>query len=80
MLFLSVDNSKYKVEGAKPVGFVARLWHGIITPITFLISLFSPYVKFYETNNNGGWYDFGFCIGASIIFGSGTHQGIRVSS
>jgi hypothetical protein len=23
----------------------------------------------YETNNNGRWYDFGFCIGAWIIFG-----------
>jgi hypothetical protein len=26
----------------------------------------------YEVHNNGGWYDFGFVIGAGIIFsGSG---------
>jgi hypothetical protein len=26
----------------------------------------------YGVNNNGGWYDFGFVIGAGIIFGGGS--------
>ncbi len=44
-------------------------WHGFISPFTFLISLFSDTVHIYEIHNNGGWYNFGFLLGASIIFG-----------
>ena len=58
-------NSKYKLTDAEPAGFWAGFWHGLIAPITFLISLFNPDVRLYETNNNGGWYDFGFILGAS---------------
>ena len=41
-----------------------------------IISLFNQNVRIYETNNNGRWYDFGFCLGAGIIISNGTHQGI----
>ena len=34
-------------------------------PITFIVSLFNPDVGIYESNNNGGWYNFGFVIGAA---------------
>ncbi len=44
-------------------GFWLGLWHGIIAPITFVISLFSPGVSVYEVHNNGGWYNFGFLLG-----------------
>ena len=50
-------------------GFWSGLWHGIISPITFIISLFSHNVNIYEIHNNGGWYNFGFLFGMSIIFG-----------
>ena len=50
-------------------GFWMGLWHGIIAPVTFVISLFSENIHMYEVHNNGGWYDFGFVIGAGIIFG-----------
>lgn len=52
-----------------PFGFWGGLWHGIIAPFTFLVSLFSDSVAMYAVNNNGGWYDFGFVLGAGIIFG-----------
>jgi hypothetical protein len=52
-------------------GFFAGLWHGIISPITFLISLFTADVNIYEVHNNGNWYDFGFVLGAGILFGGG---------
>jgi hypothetical protein len=54
---------------AKPAGFWAGLWHGLICAITFIISLFSDSVRMYEVTNTGGWYDFGFLIGAAIILG-----------
>ncbi len=52
-------------------GFWRGLWHGIISPITFIISLFTERVNIYEIYNSGGWYDFGFVLGAGILFGGG---------
>jgi hypothetical protein len=52
-------------------GFWMGLWHGIIVPITWLISLFSDNVTIYEVHNNGGWYDTGFLIGAGAFLGGG---------
>lgn len=52
-------------------GFWLGLWHGIIAPITFLISLFSDTVNVYAVHNNGNWYDFGFVLGAGILFSGG---------
>lgn len=52
-------------------GFWLGLWHGIIAPVTFVISLFNDSVNLYEVHNNGNWYDFGFVLGAGILFGGG---------
>ena len=51
-------------------GFWAGLWHGLISPVTFIVSLFRDDVGIYEVRNSGGWYDFGFMLGVSIAFGS----------
>ena len=49
-------------SGSDPAGFWLGLWHGLISPITFVISLFSAKVNIYEVHNNGGWYDLGSCL------------------
>jgi hypothetical protein len=54
-----------------PAGFWLGLWHGIIAPITFVISLFSDGVGMYEVRNNGGWYDLGYLIGFGSLHGGG---------
>ena len=64
-------DSKFKLPDAEPAGFWAGFWHGSIMPLAFVISLFRPEVGIYETNNNGGWYNFGFVLGASSSLGSG---------
>lgn len=51
-----------------PAGFWAGLWHGLICFFTFIISLFTDSVRMYEPSNTGGWYDFGFILGAAIFF------------
>lgn len=56
-------------EDGKVAGFWRGLWHGIISPFAFVISLFSDTVHVYEVHNNGAWYNLGFLLGASIIFG-----------
>jgi len=52
-------------------GFWRGLWHGIIAPITFIISLFTRNVNFYEVHNNGNWYNLGFVLGTGILGGGG---------
>jgi len=50
-------------------GFWAGLWHGLISPVTFVISLFSDQVTVFDVHNTGGWYSLGFLLGVSITFG-----------
>ena len=71
-LAVAGPDSKWKLSDAEPAGFWAGFWHGLIAPITFVVSLFNPDVRMYETNNNGGWYDFGFILGASSSLGGST--------
>ncbi len=58
-------------HAGRVAGFWLGLWQGIITPATFVISLFSDNVHMYEVHNNGGWYNAGFLLGMIIILGGG---------
>ena len=58
-------------------GFWLGLGHGLICGITFIISLFSDKVNVYEVYNNGGWYNFGFVLGACILYGGGGSSSSR---
>jgi len=60
-----------EAAGGDVAGFWVGLWHGFIAPFTFVISLFTDNVNFYEVHNNGNWYDFGFVLGAGILFAGG---------
>lgn len=51
-----------------PVGFLYGLWHGLILPFSFLISLFNDDVAVYAIYNSGGWYNFGFLLGIGNIY------------
>ena len=62
-------DSKYQALEGQPAGFWSGVWHGSMIPLSFIISLFKPGVRVYETHNVGRWYDFGFLLGASIAFG-----------
>lgn len=63
------------MDKPSPTGDVADFWsgivHGLIAPFTFIISLFDDGIAMYEVHNNGAWYDFGFVLGAGILFGGG---------
>jgi hypothetical protein len=54
-------------------GFWRGLWHGMIFPLSFLISLFTDAVQVYEVHNNGGWYNFGYLLGLGLCFGGPGH-------
>lgn len=74
ILAVAGPGSKYQIHGARSAGFWAGLWHGMICPITFFVSLFTTNVRIYETHNRGRLYDFGFIIGLSGAFGGGAVQ------
>ena len=50
-------------------GFLWGLWHGFIFPLSWIGSLFSPDIAVYAVPNNGGWYDFGFFVGVTVLGG-----------
>ncbi|MFC2083922.1 hypothetical protein ACFLS9_02595 [Bacteroidota bacterium] len=58
-------NEKFIVESA---GFWSGLWHGLISLVTFIISIFNDSVRMYEVHNTGILYDLGFILGAGFFF------------
>jgi hypothetical protein len=72
-------DSVFKLPDVEPAGFWVGFWHGLILPFTFLVGLFKPGVNIYETNNNGGWYNFGFLLGASSSLGGGSKVNVNRS-
>ena len=52
-------------------GLVARagagLWHGIIAPVTLVLSFFNSDVHMYEVHNVGSEYDLGFLLGVGVV-------------
>ena len=68
-------NERWDVD--KPAGFWAGLWHGFIIMFSFIISLFTDKVNIYELNNTGGWYDFGFLLGAMIFLGGSSKSSCK---
>jgi LPXTG-motif cell wall-anchored protein len=52
-------------------GFFFGLWHGFISPVTFIVSIFSRNVRLYEVHNTGTWYNFGFVLGAGLFLSGG---------
>ena len=65
------DLEKTPNAAGKTAGFLLGLWHGFISPVTFVISVFSKTVRLYEVHNNGGWYNFGFVLGAGLFLSGG---------
>jgi hypothetical protein len=71
-LQLSAPGPNPMINQGDASGRVARagagLWHGIIAPITLVISFFNSDVHMYEVHNAGSEYDLGFLIGVVLVF------------
>jgi hypothetical protein len=50
-------------------GFLLGLWHGFIFPWDWIGSLFDPQIAVYAVPNSGGWYDFGYFLGITLLGG-----------
>jgi len=72
LLFVGCADSQPEVVNCvtgHEYGFWGGLWHGIIAPISFIVSLFNDDVAVFAVNNNGGWYTFGFVLGIGGLTG-----------
>ncbi len=56
-------------HSAQAPGFWLGLWHGFIFPFAWIGSLFDPDIAVYAVPNRGGWYDFGFFLGITVLGG-----------
>jgi len=52
----------------RTAGILIGIWHGIISPVTMVLSFINPELQMYEVYNDGSQYNFGFLIGAAIVF------------
>lgn len=56
-------------NGGAVAGILLGLWHGIISPITLILSFLNPAVQMYEVHNDGAPYNLGFFLGIVILVG-----------
>jgi hypothetical protein len=53
-----------------PPGFFSGLLHGFLIFFSLVGSIFTEH-RIYAFPNSGGWYDFGFFLGAAAFLGGG---------
>jgi hypothetical protein len=49
-------------------GFLMGIVHGLVVPFSLIGSIFMD-IRIYAFPNAGGWYDFGFFLGAAASLG-----------
>ncbi len=64
-------------EEGTVAGFWLGLWHGVIVPVTFFVSLFNDNVSIYAVHNNGGWYDAAYLFALGTVWGGSGLLGYR---
>jgi hypothetical protein len=55
-------------ESGLIAGLAMGFWHGLISPVTLIMSFLNPAIQMYEVHNNGAMYSLGFLLGVAIIF------------
>jgi len=58
-------------DALDPPGFFSGLWNGFTIFFALIGHLFDDSIRIYAFPNSGGWYDFGFFLGACIFGGAG---------
>ncbi len=55
--------------GGHVAGILLGVWHGIISPITLILSFLDRGVQMYEVHNDGAPYNLGFFLGLAVLGG-----------
>ena len=56
-------------SGGAVAGILLGIWHGIISPVTLVLSFLNRSVQMYEVHNDGAPYNLGFFLGIAILVG-----------
>ena len=76
VLFLAGCATQSEPEVVDLPGFWSGLLHGLLMLFSLIGSIFTD-VRIYAFPNSGGWYDFGFFLGASSFLGGGGASACR---
>jgi hypothetical protein len=49
-------------------GIWMGIWHGFISPVTLVESIFNGNVGMYDVHNDGNLYNLGFFLGLALVF------------
>ena len=49
-------------------GIMLGIWHGVISPVTLVLSFANKGVQMYEVYNDGSEYNLGFLLGVALVF------------
>jgi hypothetical protein len=63
----------------RPDNFWPGLWHGFTFPVNFVTGFFHGN-GVYSLNNDGGWYNLGYLMGAGSMLGGATAAGSHNNS
>jgi hypothetical protein len=69
-LLASCATQPSPIEGYDPPGFFSGVLHGFFILFSLIGSIFTDH-RIYAFPNSGGWYDFGYFLGASAFLGGG---------
>ncbi|HEY2980190.1 MAG TPA: hypothetical protein VGJ22_03330 [Anaerolineales bacterium] len=65
-------------DQGRVAGILMGLWHGIISPVTLLLSFLGKNTQIYEVHNDGRSYNLGFLLGIllwlALVFGVGSRR------
>ena len=67
-LFLVACATQPQPDAYDPPGFFSGLFHGFVMLFSLIGSIFTN-IRIYNFPNSGGWYDFGYVLGAAMFFG-----------
>jgi len=48
-------------------GILLGIWHGVISPVTIVLSFVNKDSQMYEVHNDGGPYNLGFVLGVIVL-------------
>lgn len=51
----------------RPASLVLGIWHGVISPVTIILSLLKLNAQMYEVHNDGSLYNLGFFVGVVLL-------------
>ena len=70
VLIISSCAQQPEPDAYNPPGFFSGILHGFLIFFSLLAGILTD-VRIYAFPNSGGWYDFGYFLGASAFLGGG---------